>query len=262
MRPASISEIRKLASVADEKELKALRRSLAGDARLGISPILDAAQRRIDKQKAEASRLSGMYSFERSFCASDAEVCIGLDEVGRGPIAGPVAVGAVVLPLEPLIEGLNDSKKVPEGKRSRIAQDIKDQALGHAVVFVEACDIDKHGITACLKKAFSDAVSLVEKNVGAIDHVLLDGNPMRIDEREINIVKGDSKCASIAAASMIAKVERDKLMCAFDEEYPGYGFAENKGYGTKAHMEAIRKHGLCEIHRRSFCSGIVQETLF
>lgn len=262
MNDITISEIRKLASCADAKELRALKRSLSGDTRKGVAQILEQAQRRLDMETAETERISNMYSFERTFCENDTEICVGLDEVGRGPIAGPLAVGAVVLPPSPEIPGLNDSKKVPEKKRAAVAENIKKQAVAHAVVFVEAELIDEKGIASCLKMAFSEAVGIIDKKLDHVDHVLLDGNPLYIDEREINIVKGDGKCASIAAASIIAKVARDDRMRELDAAFPEYAFAENKGYGTNAHIEAIKEHGLCEIHRKSFCSGIIQETLF
>lgn len=262
MKEISISEVKARASIADAKELLALKRSLAGDTRRGIAPILEAAQRRLDKQAAEEARLAAMYSFERGFCENDAEICVGLDEVGRGPIAGPVTVGAVVLPQEPKICALNDSKKVPEGKRADMARAVEDVALAHTVVFMEPSQIDNMGIANCLREAFSQAVKAIDEMMGPIDHVLLDGNPMHLDAREINIVKGDSRCASIGAASIIAKVARDALMCEYDKLYPQYGFVDNKGYGTPAHIEAIKEFGLCDIHRKSFCAGIIQETLF
>ncbi len=262
MKEASIAEIKKLASCADAKELDALRRSLARDTRRSIAPILEQAQRRIEKQNREDARLNELYSFERSLCKCENDVCAGFDEVGRGPLAGPVAVGAVVLPAAPKIPGLNDSKKIPERKREQIAKDVKSVALAWDVEFIEASKIDEIGIAASLREAFSKAIDAIDKVLGSVDRVLIDGNPLHIDPREKNVVKGDGKCASIAAASILAKVARDALMCDFDKVYPEYKFAENKGYGTAAHIEAIKDHGLCNIHRKSFCAGIIQETLF
>lgn len=262
MNDITVSEIRKLASRADAKEFHALKRSLSGDTRKGVAQILEQTQRRLDAANVEAGRLANMYSFERSFCENDYEICVGLDEVGRGPIAGPLAVGAVVLPKSHKIADLNDSKKIPEKKRTAVAENIMKQALAYTVVFIEAEQIDDKGIATCLKTAFSEAVGIIDNELDRVDHVLLDGNPLYIDNREINIVKGDGKCASIAAASIIAKVARDKRMKELDSVYPEYAFADNKGYGTNAHIEAIKKHGLCDIHRKSFCSGIIQETLF
>lgn len=262
MNDITISEIRKLASRADAKELDALKRSLVGDTRKGVASILEQAQRRLDAENAEIERIAAMYSFERAFCDNDSEICVGLDEVGRGPIAGPVAVGAVVLPKSPQLAGLNDSKKLTEEKRESAARSIMENALAHTVVFVDAKQIDDKGIAICLKMAFTQAIDAIDKEIGPVNHVLLDGNPLYIDKREINIVKGDGKCASIAAASIIAKVARDAHMREFDTLYPEYGFVKNKGYGTEAHMNAIKEIGLCDIHRKSFCSGIIQETLF
>lgn len=262
MRNISLKEIKALASRADAEELDALKRSLAGDPRNGILPILEAAQKRIDGAEAEKRRICGIYEFDRSHCLREDEICVGLDEVGRGPIAGPVAVGAVVLPVSPTIEGINDSKKLSEGKREEVAAEIEKAALAHEVVFVDAAKIDDIGIAASLRSAFLDALSRIERQLGKVDHVLLDGNPLHLDEREISIVKGDAKSASIGAASIIAKVSRDNLMKEYATDYPQYGFSDNKGYGTKEHIEAIKTHGLSPIHRRSFCSGILQETLF
>ena len=137
----------------------------------------------------------------------------------------------------------------------------RERALAWAVRYVEPAEIDAAGMTACLVTAFRRALAAVEEVVRA-DVVLLDGNPLHLDAREVNVVKGDGRCASIAAASVVAKVERDRLMEAYDAEYPGYGFAENKGYASAAHIEAIRERGLTPIHRASFCTAFSQPTLF
>lgn len=252
-----------MSAAADEAELSALERSLADDRRVGVRKVLAAARERLEASAAEERRLAGLYERERALAAErEAAVVLGLDEVGRGPLAGPLAVGAVVLPPTPRIGGLNDSKQVSEAKRASVADEIRRVAVAWAVEMVPPEDIDALGVTSSLKRAFGAAVSAIERQGVTPDLILLDGNPLRFDEREVNIVKGDSACASIAAASIIAKVERDALMEALDAEYPAYGFAANKGYGTQAHRDAIHRHGLSALHRKSFCSEFIQQSLF
>ena len=181
---------------------------------------------------------------------------VGLDEVGRGPLAGPLAVGAVVLPAEPFIEGLNDSKQVKPEARERIAVQVKAVAVAWTVEYVEASDIDACGMTASLALAFRRAIRRIEEAGVRPDVVLLDGNPMRLDEREVNVVKGDGKCASIAAASILAKVSRDRFMLEMAERYPQYGFERHKGYGTRLHYEMLRRYGPSPIHRRTFLKDL------
>lgn len=263
MNKTPISDIRALAESADSRQLAALERSLEGDGRKGVAFILKRAHARLDAEAEEARRLEGIYSFQSELVESSGGKCaVGLDEVGRGPLAGPLAVGAVVLPEEPLVCGLNDSKQVKECDRASIAVRIKDVALGWSVQYVQPAEIDRIGIMASLRTAFLAAVEDVERQGCDVDVILLDGNPMHIDPREVNIVKGDSRCASIAAASILAKVERDALMDKLAMEFPGYDFDSNKGYGTQAHRDAIHKLGLCEIHRRSYCGEFLQDSLF
>lgn len=259
----TVAEICDKLKAADADELAVLERALVADERKGVKAALARARRRVDAELAEEARLAGMYEFERGICEKRAgSVAVGLDEVGRGPLAGPLAVGAVVLPPEPRIAGLNDSKQVKPEAREVIAAEVKRIAIAWDVQYIEPAYIDEHGMTASLRLAFSRAVEAVERSGVAIDVVLLDGNPLHLDAREVNVVKGDGKCASIAAASIVAKVERDALMCRYAEKYPEYAFAENKGYASQAHIDAIKEHGLCPIHRASFCTAFTQPTLF
>lgn len=259
----TVAEIRKLLREADAEEFAALERSLVADTRKGVRDALETARRRIESERAEADRLAGLYEYERQLAGGNPDaVIVGLDEVGRGPLAGPLAVGAVVLPQAPVIEGLNDSKQVKPELREKIAARIEEVALAYTVQYVSPADIDKDGMTASLKRAFRNAIEQVESMGVRPDVVLLDGNPLNIDEREVNVVKGDGKCASIAAASILAKVRRDALMCSLAEKYPEYGFDENKGYGSPHHMKAIEMYGLTDIHRKSFCRSFLQESLF
>ena len=259
----TVAEIQARLREADETELCALERSLAADTRKGVVSALKAARKRVDAQLAEQARLDELYAFERSLANRGEDVVIvGLDEVGRGPLAGPLAVGAVVLPSAPHIQGLNDSKQVKPEKRVLIADEIQRTARAWTVEYVPAQDIDRDGMTRSLKRAFGNALARIEAMGIVPDVVLVDGNPLHIDEREINVVKGDAKCASIAAASILAKVHRDALMCDLAVDYPDYAFEENKGYGSPHHIEAIKTHGLTPVHRRSFCRSFMQESLF
>lgn len=259
----TVAEIKKRLSEADAEEFAVLERALVADERKGVRSALVVAKRRLQAEADEEARLASMYSFERSLCGENPHaVVVGLDEVGRGPLAGPLAVGAVVLPADPKIAGLNDSKQVKPADRERIAAEVKRVALAWDVHYIEPSYIDDHGMTASLRLAFSSAVKAIEQAGVRPDVILLDGNPLHLDPREINVVKGDGKCASIAAASIVAKVERDALMCRYAESYPEYHFAENKGYASQAHIDAIERVGLSPIHRKSFCTAFTQQTLF
>ena len=203
-----------------------------------------------------------LWEIERACWARGLHLICGADEAGAGPLAGAVYAAAVILPPELEIAGLNDSKQVRPEDREAIAGEVRRRARAWTVQYVEPADIDRVGMTAALRRAFAAAIAEVEAQGVAVDVVLLDGNPLHLDPREVNVVKGDGKCASIAAASLVAKVARDHVMEAYAEQYPGYGFESNKGYGSEGHMAAIRERGLCPIHRRSFCSFAAQESLF
>ena len=259
----TVPEIRRKLQEADAAAFAVLERSLVADTRKGVRAAVEVARRRLEAEAAEEARLAGMYAFERELAAErGGSVVIGLDEVGRGPLAGPLAVGGVVLDADDPIAGLNDSKQVKPEARERIAVQVKAVAVAWTVEYVEASDIDACGMTASLALAFRRAIRRIEEAGVRPDVVLLDGNPMRLDEREVNVVKGDGKSASLAAASIVAKVERDALMCRYAEEYPEYGFDACKGYASAAHIEAIKRYGLTPIHRATFCTAFTQPALF
>ena len=181
-------------------------------------------------------------------------VAAGLDEVGRGPLAGPLTVAAVVLPPEPQIVGLDDSKKISPKRREELALQIMDTALAFGIAHIEPAEIDACGMAASLRVCMLRALKACELEP---DCVLIDGNPLNIHPREHSVVKGDGKVACIAAASILAKVTRDHIMEAYALRYPAYGFESNKGYGSAAHIAAIREHGPCPLHRMSFLSKIL-----
>lgn len=258
----TIPQIKAMLDKADEQEYQALERALSADTRKGVKSALAKARKRLDGERKERERLESLYEYEQSFSEGADSLIVGLDEVGRGSVAGPLAVGAVVLPrLEP-IEGLNDSKQINPDRRLEIAQTIKERALAWTVAYISPNDIDKDGMTMSLRRAFGKALNGIDSMLPNVSIVLVDGNPLHIDPREINVVKGDARCASIAAASIVAKTERDRLMVELSERYPAYEWDVNKGYASPQHIEAIRKYGLTPIHRSSFCRSFMQETLF
>ncbi len=257
----TVADIRARLAKVDAQEFAVLERSLCADTRKGVQQALVQTRHRLQAEAAEQQRLEAMYAFERKI--AQGKLVVGLDEVGRGPLAGPLTVGAVVLRSDaPLIAGLNDSKQVAESKRPQIAEEIKQSALAWALVNIEPKKIDEQGISACLRQAFSQAIADIEEQGVHPEVVLLDGNPLHLDPREINVVHGDARCASIAAASILAKVSRDALMVSYDAQYPGYDFASSKGYGSARHRAAIIEKGLTPLHRASFCQGFLQERLF
>ena len=256
----TVAEIREELSHADEERYQALARSLAADERKGVKSALAVARRRLDAEAAEVERVRGMYRYQDEL--AQGRLLMGLDEVGRGPVAGPLTVGGVVLPPEPQILGVNDSKQLSPQERERLSEQIKATALCWKVVHIAPEEIDAHGMSACLRSAFSRVIAAIDAELPGVGCVLLDGNPLRIDPRERNVVKGDAACASIAAASIVAKVERDNLMRRYALEWPAYAFDENKGYASAQHIEAIKQFGLSPVHRASFCHAWTQETLF
>lgn len=246
-----------------EENIEFYKELVCKDGRNGVKILFKKFEKSIIDKKNEERRVKKLYNFQNTIAAKPGKATIvGLDEVGRGPLAGPLTVGAVVLNDEPIILGLNDSKKIPEDKRIQIACQIKKQALIYETFSVPPTYIDKLGMTECLRRAFSSVVKKIEDAGYVIDVILLDGNPLSFDPREVNVIKGDSKCASIAAASIIAKVERDQYMINISSKYPNYCFESNKGYGTASHIEAIKNYGLSPIHRKSFCNSFMQMSLF
>lgn len=217
-----------------------------------------AAEEKAKKAKAaleaEYARTERMYLFERKYAGSGL-IC-GIDEVGRGPLAGPVCAGAVILPSDHPVLYLNDSKKLSEKKREKMYDVIVNEALAYATAFVEPERIDEINILQATYEAMAEAVRKlsVKPAVLLVDAVHV---PQLEGVKQVSIVKGDAQSASIAAASILAKVERDRLMLEYDRQYPAYGFARNKGYGTAAHIEALRALGPCPLHRNTFISGIL-----
>ncbi len=207
-------------------------------------------------KEKEAARLELLKEKENELRKRGFNSICGIDEAGRGPLAGPVVVASVIMPVESNIEGVNDSKKISEKKREKLYEQILDEAISYGVGIVGQDEIDEINILNATKKGLT--MSLQELTVkpdliivDALNHIDTMGIPYE------SIIKGDAKCYSISAASIIAKVTRDRIMREWDKVYPEYGFERHKGYGTSAHIEAIKEYGLCPIHRRSFTSHFV-----
>ena len=196
------------------------------------------------------------FSYEKLAKEKGYSFVCGVDEAGRGPLAGPVCAAAVILPDDVQIEGLNDSKKLSEKKREALYDVICEKAIAYSICYGTLEEIEQYNILEATYIAMNRAINSL--NVKA-DFALIDGNriPRNIAIPCETVVKGDAKSCSIAAASILAKVTRDRLLLEYDKKYPQYGFAAHKGYGTKAHYEAIKEHGVCEVHRLSFLKNVL-----
>ncbi len=207
-------------------------------------------------KEREVTRLNKLKEYENKLHETGLIYIAGIDEAGRGPLAGPVTVGAVVLKPESFIEGINDSKKISEAKREKLYDEIISEALSWSVGIVDQKEIDEINILNATKKALTMALDGLKIKperllVDALEHIDTHGIPYT------SIIKGDAKVYSIGAASIIAKVTRDRIIREYDEVYPEYGFAKHKGYGTAAHIEAIKKYGPCPLHRQTFIKHFI-----
>ena len=202
---------------------------------------------RIEKEKR---MLQEMQVYERDLRQQGVELIAGIDEVGRGPLAGPVVAAAVILPADFDVPGVNDSKKLSEKRREELFVKIKESAVAWAIGMADSRTIDEINILQATKRAMAEAVSCLSVKP---EHLLIDAVKLEdVSIPQTSIIKGDEKSVSVAAASILAKVTRDHMMVEYAKAFPGYGFEKNKGYGTKAHYEGIEAHGVCPIHRRTF----------
>lgn len=261
----NFKEIKNIVSVIDienqynKKEFMDMVNILSLDNRKNVKSLGEKLLREKSKIEAEISRVREMYNFDKLF--GNYNIIAGVDEVGRGPLAGPIVACAVVLDLnvldKDLILELNDSKKINEKKRYELSEIIKEKALAYYIASRDSKEIDLRGIAFCNNDIFLEACnSLILKP----DLVLSDGYTIKgIKIPNEAVIKGDTKSASIAAASIIAKVYRDNLMNKYSKEYPYYGFEENVGYGTVKHIEGIKNYGPCYIHRKSFLKNILSD---
>jgi len=231
-------------------ERRALVAALRADARVGARRMAEAELRRAERRAAEARRIDRLLVRRRALFAAGARVVAGVDEVGVGPLAGPVVAAAVVLPERIDLPGLDDSKRLSAHTRERLAAAIRTQALAVAVAELAPEEIDAVGILRAAQEAIRRAIAGLASRP---DHALVDGRPVpRLGCAQTALVGGDGLDASIAAASIVAKVHRDASMRALDSLHPGYGFAIHKGYATPLHLSALRRLGPSPIHRRSF----------
>ena len=207
-------------------------------------------------KEKELERLTNLKSMEKELYDKGFEYICGIDEAGRGPLAGPVVVAGVIMPKDSMIEGVNDSKKVLEKKREKLYDVILEEAISYSVAVIGQDVIDEINILNATKQGVTTVVEELDVKpnlilVDALTHINTKGIPYD------SIIKGDAKCYNIAAASIIAKVTRDRIMREWDEIYPQYGFINHKGYGTAKHIEAIKEYGPCPIHRRSFIKNFI-----
>ena len=253
--PTTAREVAAALSTSSLEEAEQLIARYAEDPRKQVQHAIEVARRRIERERAERDRVRSMYDLQLELGGDG--VVVGVDEVGRGALAGPLTVAAVCLPREPMVWGLNDSKQLDPRSRERLAASILDVALAVGIAHVDNETIDRIGMAACLRLAMGRAI---EDTGLDPDRVLIDGNPIGAHPRELCVVKGDARIACISAASIVAKVTRDALMVSYDAEYPEYHLASCKGYGSAEHIAAIKSLGASPLHRLSFC-GNFMETL-
>lgn len=251
----SIQKIKEIFQAAAMDELPELLLTYENDSRAGVQTVLKSARKRIEALEKEKQRTESLKAYERQY-ETLGYVC-GIDEVGRGPLAGPVVAGAVILPKDCHILYLNDSKQLSEKKREELYDIIMAEAVATGIGYATPERIDEINILQATYEAMREAISklAVKPDVLLNDAVTIPSVDAAI--KQVPIIKGDAKSVSIAAASIIAKVTRDRLMVEYDSVFPEYGFASNKGYGAAAHIEALKKYGPTPIHRRSFIKNFI-----
>lgn len=221
----------------------------ANDLRSGVQKAIEKRKKAIRAELDEDLRLEQMLRYEKELYQAGYQRIAGIDEVGRGPLAGPVVAAAVILPSGCKIKGLNDSKKIPKKKHQEIYQAVMDKALAVGIGLMDSEIIDQVNIYEATKLAMKEALSKLSLKP---DYLLIDAMKLDVEIPQESIIKGDANSLSIAAASILAKVTRDKLMADYDKEFPGYDFAKNAGYGTKSHLQGLERNGVTPIHRKTF----------
>ncbi len=249
MKKLSIGEIKSQLENADIAAKQVALPGLRADSRAGVQKLVAQIERQLAVEEAEVARIASMLEIEHRFQAQHITRIAGVDEAGRGPLAGPVVAAAVVLNPDMDMRHINDSKKIKEQERERLATHIKMHALVWSIAEADVDEIDRLNILQATNLAMSRAIS----KLGDVQLLLVDGinQPQAVAPVE-NVISGDARSLSIAAASILAKVHRDQIMMRMDQKYPMYGFRQHKGYGTKMHYEALKKYGPSPIHRRSF----------
>lgn len=244
----TISQIKELLSSIHSME-DPMFQQLSLDMRKGVQTALKSCQKRIEKEQKRAEHFMEMQYYERLAYKEGASFIAGVDEVGRGPLAGPVVAAAVILPKNIEDLGFDDSKKLSVSKREEIYRLIQEKAIAIGIGIVDADIIDQVNIYQASRLAMQQAVSELKIQP---DYLLIDAMKIDVNTPQIGIIKGDAKSISIAAASIVAKQVRDQMMQEFDELYPGYDFSNNAGYGTPKHLEGLKTKGICPIHRKTF----------
>ena len=254
MKEKNISDIKSEYIETPEEQLPAFIEEYLADGRPGVSKIVGQAQKKLEKLRLEKKRTEKLKKYEHYYQDKYEHIC-GIDEVGRGPLAGPVVAAAVILPRDCDILYINDSKKLTAAKREQLYEVIMEKAVAVGIGMASPDRIDEINILQATYEAMREAVGelQVAPDLFLNDAVTIPG----ISAPQVPIIKGDAKSISIGAASIIAKVTRDRLMEQYDSILPEYGFAKNKGYGTAEHIEALRLHGPSPIHRRSFIGNFV-----
>ena len=244
----TIKEIKERLATIDDLD-HPLFEELILDGRAGVQAAISKRKRELQKQVDEDLRLEKMLAYEKELYAQGIDLIAGVDEVGRGPLAGPVVAAAVILPKACKIPGLNDSKKIPKSKHKEIYEAVLQNAIAIGIGVKDNQVIDQVNIYEATKLAMMEAIGQLEPQP---QHLLIDAMKLDLPIPQTSIIKGDANSLSIAAASIVAKVTRDQMMEEFDKEYPGYDFAKNAGYGTAKHLAGLVQLGVTPIHRRSF----------
>ena len=244
----TIKEVKERLAMIDELD-HPLFEELILDGRAGVQAAISKRKRELQKQVDEDLRLEKMLAYEKELYAQGIDLIAGVDEVGRGPLAGPVVAAAVILPKACKIPGLNDSKKIPKSKHKEIYEAVLQNAIAIGIGVKDNQVIDQVNIYEATKLAMMEAIGQLEPQP---QHLLIDAMKLDLPISQTSIIKGDANSLSIAAASIVAKVTRDQMMEEFDKEYPGYDFAKNAGYGTANHLAGLDQLGVTPIHRRSF----------
>ncbi|MCF0126985.1 MAG: ribonuclease HII [Pseudobutyrivibrio sp.] len=254
MAEKKISDIKHELDEASLESLDDFIEEYVNDGRPGVAKLINQAVKRMDKLRVERERLEKLREFEHKYELTYPNIA-GIDEVGRGPLAGPVVTAAVILPKDCEILYINDSKKLSAKKREELYEEIMGKAVAVGIGMSSEARIDEINILQATYEAMRQAIGelAVAPDLLLNDAVTIPG----VDIKQVGIIKGDAKSISIGAASIIAKVTRDRMMEEYDKIYPEYGFASNKGYGTAEHIEALKKFGPCPIHRRSFIGNFV-----
>lgn len=253
MAELAVGAIKEQLAVTDERKLEEFIEEYSTDKRGGVQKLVETARKRLEKYNQELARMDKLWEYERQY--ADYEFICGIDEVGRGPLAGPVVAGAVILPKDCDILYINDSKKLSEKKREELYDVIMEKAIATGIGMASPQRIDEINILQATYEAMREAIQKLEV---APTLLLNDAVTIpKVEIRQVPIIKGDAKSISIGAASIIAKVTRDRLMVEYDKIMPEYHFASNKGYGSPDHIAALKEVGPSPIHRASFIKNFI-----